>query len=316
MEADSPQSSWLGLEFRHLIALKAIAETGTFGRAAAQLGYTQSAISQQIAMLERIVGRRLLERPGGPRPVSLTESGELLLRHADAISARLQAAQADLAALDAGDAGPLRIGTYQSVGARVLPELVREFCAEWPKVEVTLQESADDRDLLTLVERGDLDLSFVVLPLEPGPHESIELFRDPYVLVVPAESPLAARDRAPTLRELVEYPLISHRTCRTTKHVEDRLRQAGREPQIAFRSDDNGTVQGLVAAGVGIAIVPRLTVDESDSNVEVVDLGERVPPRLIGIAWHRDRRRTRAAEAFVELARSVTSDAGLAVEAA
>src|SRR6059036_4217341 len=107
MEADSPQSSWLGLEFRHLIALKAIAETGTFGRAAAQLGYTQSAISQQIAMLERIVGQRLIDRPGGPRPVSLTEAGELLLRHADAIAARLQAAQADLAALDAGDAGPL-----------------------------------------------------------------------------------------------------------------------------------------------------------------------------------------------------------------
>ncbi len=316
MEADSPQPSWLGLEFRHLIALKAIAETGTFGRAAAQLGYTQSAISQQIAMLERIVGQRLLERPGGPRPVSLTESGELLLRHADAISARLQAAQADLAALDAGDAGPLRIGTYQSVGARVLPELVCEFCAEWPQVEVTLQESADDRDLLALVERGDLDLSFVVIPLDPGPYESVELFRDPYVLVVPAGSPLATRDRAPTLRELVEHPLISHRTCRTTKHVEDRLRQAGREPQIAFRSDDNGTVQGLVAAGVGIAIVPRLTVDESDSTIEVVDLGERVPPRLIGIAWHRDRRRTRAAEAFVELARNVTSDAGLAVEAA
>jgi DNA-binding transcriptional LysR family regulator len=316
MEADSPQSNWLGLEFRHLIALKAIAETGTFGRAAAQLGYTQSAISQQIAMLERIVGRRLLERPGGPRPVSLTESGELLLRHADAISARLQAAQADLAALDAGDAGPLRIGTYQSVGARVLPELLREFCAEWPQVSVTLQESADDRDLLALVERGDLDLSFVVLPLDSGPHESVELFRDPYVLVVPAGSPLAARERTPTLRELVEHPLISHRTCRTTKHVEDRLRQAGREPQIAFRSDDNGTVQGLVAAGVGIAIVPRLTVDESDSTVEVVDLGDRVPPRLIGIAWHRDRRRTRASEAFVELAQRITADSGATLEAA
>jgi DNA-binding transcriptional LysR family regulator len=248
--------------------------------------------------------------------VSLTEAGELLLRHADAIAARLQAAQADLAALDAGDAGPLRIGTYQSVGARVLPELLREFSVDWPQVEVTLQESADDRELLAMVERGDLDLSFAVLPLDPGPCESVELLRDPYVLVVPAGSPLAARDRVPTLRELVEHPVISHRTCRTTKHVEDRLRQAGREPHIAFRTDDNGTVQGLVAAGVGIAIVPRLTVDETDPAVEVVDLGERVPPRLVGIAWHRDRRRTRAAEAFVELAQRITADAGVAAEAA
>ena len=316
METDLQQPSWLGLELRHLIALKTIAEVGTFGRAATSLGYTQSAISQQIAMLERIVGQRLIDRPGGPRPVSLTEAGELLLRHADAIAARLRAAQADLAALDAGDAGPLRIGTYQSVGARVLPELLREFSVDWPQVEVTLQESADDRELLAMVERGDLDLSFAVLPLDPGPCESVELLRDPYVLVVPAGSSLAARDRVPTLRELVEHPLISHRTCRTTKHVEDRLRQAGREPHIAFRTDDNGTVQGLVAAGVGIAIVPRLTVDETDPAVEVVDLGERVPPRLVGIAWHRDRRRTRAAEAFVELARRITADAGLTAEAA
>ena len=186
--------NWLGLELRHLIALKAIAEEGTFGRAAKRLGYTQSAISQQIAMLERIVGRRLIDRPGGPRPVSLTEAGDLLLRHADAIAARLQAAQADLAALDAGDAGPLRIGTYQSVGARVLPELLREFSAGWPQVEITLQESADDRDLIALVERGELDLSFVVLPLDPGPYEMRRALPRP----VRARRPggLAARRRA------------------------------------------------------------------------------------------------------------------------
>jgi DNA-binding transcriptional LysR family regulator len=309
-------NQWAGLELRHLIALKAIAEEGSFGRAGARLGYTQSAISQQIATLERIAGQRLIDRPGGPRPVSLTEAGALLLRHADAIAARLQAAQADLAALDAGDAGPLRIGTYQSVGARVLPALLRELSARWPQVEITLQESADDRDLIRLVERGELDLSFVVLPLDPGPYETVELFRDPYVLVVPAGSPLAARDRAPSLREVVEHPLISYRTCRTTRRVEERLRHSGNEPNIVFRSDDNGTVQGLVAAGVGIAIVPRLTVDEDDRSIAVVDLGDRVPPRLIGIAWHRDRRRTPAAEAFVELARQLTSGFDVAAAAA
>jgi molybdate transport repressor ModE-like protein len=309
MEPDSWITSerWLGLELRHLIALKAIAEQGTFGRAAKELGYTQSAISQQIATLERIVGQRLIERPGGPRPVSLTEAGELLLRHADAIAARLQAAQADLAALDAGDAGPLRIGTYQSVGARVLPGLLREFVEKWPQVEITLRESTDDRELAQLVERGELDLTFVVLPLEPGPYESVELFRDPYVLVVPAGSPLADGDRPPSLREIVDQPLIGYRTCRTTKRVEDRLRQTGRDPNIVFRSDENGTVQGLVAAGVGIALMPRLTVEQTNEAIAVVDLGDRVPPRVVGIAWHRDRRRTRAAEAFVELAQRQTA---------
>jgi molybdate transport repressor ModE-like protein len=304
----SEPDPWLGLELRHLVALKAIAEEGTFGAAARRLGYTQSAISQQIATLEKVVGQRLIDRPGGPRPVSLTEPGELLLRHADAIAARLQAAQADLAALSAGDAGPLRVGTYQSVGAKILPSLLREFSAEWPKVQVLLIESADDRDLVELVERGDLDLSFVVLPVGPGPFETVELMRDPYVLVVPTGSPLAQRERAPSMRDILDHPLISYRTCRTTQRVEERLRLAGRDPQIVFRSDDNGTVQGLVAAGVGIAIVPRLTVDESDPSIEIVELGERVPPRLLGVAWHRDRRHTAAAEAFVERARAMCAE--------
>src|SRR5437016_7987441 len=156
--------SWLGLELRHLIALKAVSDEGSFGRAAESLGYTQSAISQQIAMLERIVGEKLIDRPGGPRPVSLTEAGKLMLKHADGITARLQAAQADLSALSNGDAGPLRIGTYQSVGAKILPILLSQFRAEWPKVDVTLIESADDAELLQLVERGELDLTFAVLP--------------------------------------------------------------------------------------------------------------------------------------------------------
>lgn len=296
---------WMGLELRHLLALKAVAEEGSFGRAARRLGYTQSAISQQIAVLERIVGQRLVERPGGPRPISLTEAGELLLTHADGIAARLRAAQADLSALDAGDAGPLRVGTYQSVGARVLPTLLRSFRADWPKIDVTLVESADDRELLGLVESGEIDLSFMVYPLGPGPFEAVELIRDPYVLLVQMDSPLAQRDRPPTLREIVELPLIGYRSCRTTEQVEERLRTSGRDPHVVFRSDDNYTVQGLVAEGMGVALVPLLTVDPSDERITVLDLGDRVPGRLIGIAWHRDRLRTPAADAFVHAAQEL-----------
>src|SRR5438552_6342060 len=82
--------NWLGLELRHLIALKAVADEGSFGRAAKLLGYTQSAISQQIGALERIVGQRLIDRPGGPRPISLTEAGRMLLRHAEGVTARIK----------------------------------------------------------------------------------------------------------------------------------------------------------------------------------------------------------------------------------
>ena len=296
---------WLGLELRHLMALRAVAEEGSFGRAATRLGYTQSAISQQIASLERIVGQQLLDRPGGPRPVSLTEAGTLLLRHANAITARISAAQADLSAFLDGDAGTLRVGTYQSVSAKLLPDLLRDVHAASPQVEVQLRESADDFELLTLVEQGELDLAFVALPIRPGPFEIVELMRDPHVLLVQADSPLAARDRPPTLRELAELPLISWRNCRITKTIEERLHVGGREPRILFRSDDNGTVQALVAAGHGVAIVPRLTVDFRDRSVALVDLGDRIPPRTIAIAWHADRVRTRAAGAFVEAAQKL-----------
>ena len=299
---------WLGLDLRHLVALKTIADEGSFGRAADRLGYTQSAISQQIAALERIVGLRLVERPGGPRPVSLTEAGQILLRHADAIQARLLAAKADMAALEAGDAGRIRVGTFQSVGARVVPTLLRRFSETHPDVEVVLRESQDEDELLELIERGDLDLTFWTLPVVGGPYESVELLRDPYVLVVPAGAPLTELKRPPTLKEIVLHPLIGFNQCRAMAHVDLQLTAAGRTPNYVFRSDNNGTVQGLVGAGVGISVSPRLTVDEDDPSIAVIDLRGRIEPRVIGLVWHSDRHRSRACGAFVESAVEVCGD--------
>ncbi|HEX2504812.1 MAG TPA: LysR family transcriptional regulator [Gaiellaceae bacterium] len=319
MRSISRHDQWLGVELRHLAALQAVAREGTFGRAAAALGYTQSAISQQIATLERLVGARLLERPGGPKPVSLTEAGELLLRHADGILARLHAAQADLAALSDGWAGRLRVGTYQSVGARILPEVLRRFSGAWPQVEVTLTESADDLALMAAVERGELDLAFVMLPVEEGPFAFLELMRDPYVLVVPGDSELARRGKPATRKDLEGLSLIGFRSCRSVAEVEAHLRVEGSEPNVVFRSDDNGTVQGLVAAGMGVAFVPHLAVEPTDERVAVLELAPGIPPREIGIAWHRDRYRSPAAAAFVETAQVVCrelelhSDEALAV---
>jgi molybdate transport repressor ModE-like protein len=294
---------WLGVELRHFLALEAVAREGSFGKAAAALGYTQSAVSQQIAALERIVGQRLVERPGGPKPVSLTEAGRLLLTHADAIAARVAAAQADLEALGKGEAGTLRVGVFQSVGQRILPELMRNYLRTWPEVEVTLTESADDEELLALVERGELDLTFADLPLVDGPFEWVELLRDPYVLVVAADSPLADRQKAPTLREIGELDLISHKHCRTVKRLEPMF---GRPLDFVFRSDHNQTVQALVAAGVGSALVPQLTMDPEDISTVMIEM-PKLPPRVIALAWHRDRYRTPAARAFVDTAEEVTA---------
>jgi DNA-binding transcriptional LysR family regulator len=295
---------WLGIELRHLLALEAVAREGSFGKAATSLGYTQSAVSQQIAMLERIVGQRLVERPGGPRPVSLTEAGRLLLTHAEAIAARLAAAQADLTALGDGEAGMLRVGVFQSVGQRILPEVMRRFMEAWPKVDVALTESADDTVLLGLVERGELDLTFSDLPLVEGPFESVELLRDPYVLVVPADSELAARGSAPSLREIAELDLIGHKHCRTLARLEAVFRQP---LDYVFQSDHNQTVQALVAAGVGVALVPGLTMDPQDEATVLLDL-QKVPARAIAVAWHRDRYRTPAARSFVATAQEVSTE--------
>lgn len=296
---------WLGVELRHLAALEAVSREGSFGRAATALGYTQSAVSQQIATLERIVGEKLIERPGGPKPVSLTEAGRLLLRHAEAIVARIAAAQADLTALHDGEAGTLRVGIYQSIGQRILPELMRRYAAAWPLVDVTLTESASDEELLQLVERGELDLTFADLPLIEGPFEFVELLRDPWLLVVPADSPLADRAAPPSLREIAELDLIGFRQCRSMTQLETALR---RRIEFVFRSDHNGTVQGLVGAGVGAALLPSLAVDPNDEATRQIELGANVAPRLIAVAWHRDRYRSPAAGAFTELATEVCAE--------
>jgi DNA-binding transcriptional LysR family regulator len=172
MNTITASDRWFGVEVRHLAALDAVAREGTFGRAAEVLGYTQSAVSQQIATLERIVGERLVERPGGPRRVSLTEAGELLHRHAEAIVARFDAAQADMAALHAGETGTVRIATFQSVGARVLPGVMRRFLADWPRIEISLSEATTDEALYGGIENGTVDLAFGSPPLPAGPFEA------------------------------------------------------------------------------------------------------------------------------------------------
>lgn len=296
--------SWLGVELRHLAALEAVAGAGSFGRAAERLGYTQSAVSQQIATLERIVGEKLVERPGGPRAISLTEAGTLLLRHAEAIVHRLEAARADMAALTAGETGSLRVATYQSISARVLPAVMRRFKESWPGIELGLSEPTTDPDLYAAVESGEVDLAFCSLPTLDGPFEAVELLTDPYVLLVPSDSPLAAR-RSASLADIGDATLIGANTCQSGLVIEDALRADGYTFEYAFRSDDNTTLQGLVAADFGVALIPLLAVQERDERVKVLRLDPPLPRRRLAVVWHRDRHRSPAARAFVEIAREI-----------
>jgi len=298
----------LGVEVRHLAALEAIARTKSFSQAAVLLGYAQSAVSQQIATLERAVGHKLIERPGGPRPVSLTSAGEVLLRHASHITARLGAAKADLDALAAGEAGSLRVGTFQSASARVLPPVLNRFREEWPRITVELRNEHSGAELEELIRAGQLDLAFSDTGIQAAPLASTRLIEDPYVVMVLPSCPLAARDSV-SLADLKDMHFISgsaDSSCESRVLIA--LERAGASPRTVFRSDDNLTTQRLVASGLGIAIAPLLAVElfVPDASVAVLPIDdEQLGPRAISMVWHQDRYRSRAAEAFVETAIAV-----------
>jgi DNA-binding transcriptional LysR family regulator len=297
--------SWLGVEVRHLAALDAIARERSFSAAARSLGYTQSAVSQQVALLERIAGARLVERPGGPRPVSLTPAGEILLRHGRRVVDQLAAARADLTAWSAGGAGELRVGTYHSVGGQILPRVVGHLAAALPDVRVRLVETSDEGALLAGVQRGDLDLTFMLFPLADGPFEAIELLRDPFMLLVEDGSPLAAEAGRPTLADVARLPLIAYDRVRDVTRPETYLRGT---PRVVFRSNDDETIHGLVAAGMGAALLPRLSVDPGHPGVRAIELGPELPPRVIGLAWHRDRELPPAASEFAAISERVCEE--------
>src|SRR5215217_870490 len=150
------------LEVRHLIAVDAVATEGTFGKAALRLGYTQSAVSQQIAALERLVGGAVFDRPGGPRPVELTPLGKVVLGHARDIIARVDATGDAVERFIAGTVGRIDIGTFQSVSNVLLPAMVQQLRAEHPEVDIRLFEEEDNDAGAAGVLAGDLDIAFTI----------------------------------------------------------------------------------------------------------------------------------------------------------
>lgn len=301
----------LGVEVRHLAALAAIARTRSFSRAGDELGYAQSAVSQQLAALERAVGHKLVERPGGPKPVSLTEAGEVLLRHASAITARLAAAKADLDALAAGEAGILRVGTFQSAGARLLPPTLARFRAAWPKVDVELRAEMNPDELERLVLSGVLDLAFADLDGIRPPVVGQEILMDPYVVLVPPAHRLARRT-AVELSDLDGEDLIAFSIAdQCARRIEHAFAEQRSSPNVVYRTDDNIAVQRFVSTGLGCAVVATLAVQEHlpDDESVIVALGpKRRLNRAIGMVWHGERLRTKAAIAFTDVARQVADE--------
>lgn len=311
MERENRQPAWPGVELRHFVALAAVAEEASFNGAAKRLGYTQSAISHQIATLERILGLRLVDRRGDSGRTTLTAAGRIVETHAAAIHASITAAQLDLQVLlDAGARSGLRIGVYESAGSRLVPQLLRAFAEAFPGVALEFEEAVNDDGLLDAVEAGLLDAAFCVAPVPEGPFESVEILSDPFLLVRRSRQSEGRRRlserrarRAP-LAIFGEQELLCFRSCRATELVLDVLRAHRFEPTIAFRSDQNETLASAAAAGLGAALLPRMAISEISPSLELHHVGE-LPPRGVAIVWHARRTLPRELEGFVHLANAL-----------
>ena len=288
------------VEIRQLRALQAVAEEGSVGRAAERLGFTQSAISQQIAGLERAVGAKVFDRHGGPRRAELTPTGVVLLEHAGFVLEQLRTAEDSLRSLRAGEVGRLIVGSFQSISVNVLPEVIGRLRGERPGLSVRAIEIDDNDELIAHLLADELDLSFLVgMPDHPG-IEAVPVLVDPFVLVTRVGcEPIVD----PT--DLHDVAMIGQPMCACQLSIDDALREFGVEPDYVFRSNDNSAVQAMVRAGMGCAIMPNLAVDANDPGVIVTHLHPPLPPRLVVLARRRGRTLIPAADRFIELARAV-----------
>ena len=260
------------LDLHRLHLLREVARSGSLTSAAEALTFTTSAVSQQIAKLEHEVGVALIERH--PRGVVLTDAGQALLRYADEIDRTIDAARAEMAEFAGLRRGQLRLGTFPTVGASLMPDVVLEFRARHPEVAVTVV-SARRAGLLERLRRRDIELTLLWdYPWEHVHDEDlalIPLLKDPTVLLVPREHPLASRSPAKieALREQEWIVRDEHPVADVLRRV---CREAGFEPRIAFAANDYQETQGMVAAGIGIALAPKLALSALRPDVVAVPL--------------------------------------------
>lgn len=294
------------VDVRQLSALSAVAHEGSFGRAADVLGFSQAAVSQQVAGLEKAVGMKLFDRPKGPRAAVATPAGRLLLEHADAVLARLDQAQRQLADLHAGLGGRLDVGTFQSASVALLPKVVAQLRREAPEVDIVLHETDDNAELLRGLYADELDVAFFLGPVDDPRFEVTHLCDDPFVAVLPAGScPLRAGRRGTVLalRALDGLPVVAGNAADTCQVlIDDGLKSRGVAPRYVFRSNDNAAIQAMVTAGMGAAVMPLLAVDADDPTVHLHPLSPALPPREICVAVRSDRTHAPSALRLVELA--------------
>ena len=291
------------LDVRRMRVLREVATRGSFSAAAEALSFTQSAISQQVAALERETGTKLVER--GARGIRLTQAGEVLVKHTDAVLARLSSAEDELQALAGLRGGKLRISTFQSAGATLVPRAVAAFQRRYPDVELALTQAEPD-EATQMLRAGDLDLALVYdfEDIPGGLDEALDcvhLTDDRYDLLVARDHPLAERARI-VLGDLAGERWINSTSgsgCR--RAVLDACARAGFEPHVAFETDEILSVQALVATNMGVTLMPQLALTTVHPGVVVRPIGPGAPVRHIHAAGLREAFRSPAAEAMVQL---------------
>jgi molybdate transport repressor ModE-like protein len=294
------------LDVRRLRVLRAVARAGSFSGAAQELSFTQSAISQHVAALEREAGTSLVDR--GARGVRLTDAGRALVAHADAIVARLDEAERELAAIAGLEGGELRLASFPSAGAALVPDAIALFDERYPDVDLSLAE-AEPYDAIPGLKAGRFDLAVVFdyRPFLEERHDDIELVHlldDVQHVALPRDHPLAGRARV-KLADLADESWINgERAC--GEFVIQICLANGFEPTVTLESSDYATMQGLVAAGVGVTLIPDLVLATGlNPGVAVVPFAGDPPVRRIWAAMPAESYRAPATEAMVEVLQEV-----------
>jgi DNA-binding transcriptional LysR family regulator len=293
------------VDLKALRAVVAVADRGSFRSAAKSLGYTQSAISHQIAALERALQAPMFTRPGGRGAISLTPAGDAVYRRARRVLGEVETLSADVAAIERGERQTLRIGVFQTATTELLPGALRSLREQRPDVEVVLSEIHDYTRTLDRLAGGQLDLAFMVNPEPDERVQSIPLLDDPWVILTRHDSELAAAE-APSFDLLDGVDVVAWtRRWRTQLELEEAWRRRGINPRIVYRTDDNLALQRLVAAGYGHACLDRLGATGAvEPSLTWVAPKEILIPRTIALCHPRHRDPSASALAVMDAIRT------------
>lgn len=297
------------MELHQLRYFAAVAQTGSFSRAAEQCHVSQPSLSQQIQKLEKGLGQKLFDRLG--RKVMLTEPGRMLLDRATAILAQIDDAERQLRDTDAKQGGHLAVGAIPTIAPYLLPAALEKLLRRRPNVELSMHEGVTQQ-LLAATIAGELDVAIVALPIDDHRLEVEPLFTEPLFVALPNGHPLT-RSRRITVENLQSerFILLDEMHC-LGDQVLSFCNANGCQPRIACRSAQIATIQVLIAQGQGISLLPDMARRADTGTGKVYrSLAAPQPTRTVAVIWHRRRYHSPAAEDFLAGLRQVSKKFGI-----